>query len=83
MSIERWNEKASCIWSVADLLRGPYRPNRNGDGWLPAAIGDTVLATHADQEERGGEKAVLAVPPEQDGAAEVRDFHQIPLGEVR
>jgi len=30
--------KASFIWSVADLLRGPYRPNQYKDVMLPMTV---------------------------------------------
>ncbi|HIH04234.1 MAG TPA: SAM-dependent DNA methyltransferase, partial [Methanoregulaceae archaeon] len=64
MSIERWNEKASFIWSVADLLRGPYRPNQYKDIMLPmlvlrrldcvlAPTKEAVLAKIAELEQRG------------------------------
>lgn len=64
MSIERWNEKASLIWSVADLLRGPYRPNQYKDVMLPmlvlrrldcvlAPTKEAVLAKNADLQQRG------------------------------
>lgn len=64
MSIERWNEKASFIWSVADLLPGPYRPNQYRDVELPmlvlrrldsvlAPTEDAVLAKFAELEQRG------------------------------
>ena len=32
------NEKANFIWSVADLLRGPYRPNQYKDVMLPMTV---------------------------------------------
>lgn len=64
MSIERWNEKASLIWSVADLLRGPYHPDQYKDVMLPmlvlrrldcvpAPTREAVLAKHAGLERRG------------------------------
>ena len=33
-----FNEKVSFIWSVADLLRGPYRPNQYKDVMLPLTV---------------------------------------------
>lgn len=33
-----FSEKASFIWSVADLLRGPYRPNQYKDVMLPMTV---------------------------------------------
>lgn len=33
-----FNEKVSFIWSVADLLRGPYRPNQYKDVMLPLIV---------------------------------------------
>jgi hypothetical protein len=32
------NEKISFIWSVADLLREPYKPAQYGDVMLPLVI---------------------------------------------
>jgi len=36
--VENFSEKASFIWSVADLLRGPYRPNQYKDVMLPMTV---------------------------------------------
>lgn len=33
-----FNDKANFIWSVADLLRGPYRPNQYKDVMLPLTV---------------------------------------------
>ena len=33
-----FSDKVSFIWSVADLLRGPYRPNQYKDVMLPLAV---------------------------------------------
>jgi type I restriction enzyme M protein len=33
-----FNDKANFIWSVADLLRGPYRPNQYKDIMLPLTV---------------------------------------------
>lgn len=38
MSPINFNEKANFIWSVADLLRGPYRPNQYKDVMLPLTV---------------------------------------------
>jgi len=38
MSIDRFNEKVSFIWSVADLLRGPYKPSQYGQVMLPMTV---------------------------------------------
>lgn len=38
MSIDRFNEKVSFIWSVADLLRGPYKPAQYGQVMLPITV---------------------------------------------
>jgi type I restriction-modification system DNA methylase subunit len=96
MSIERWNEKASLIWSVADKLRGPYRPNQYKDVMLPmlvlrrldcvlAPTKEAVLAKYADLEQRDRVKALLAALSEQDakGYADSWDFEKILLKEVR
>jgi type I restriction enzyme M protein len=36
--MNNFSEKASFIWSVADLLRGPYRPNQYKDVMLPMTV---------------------------------------------
>lgn len=36
--MKNFNEKVSFIWSVADLLRGPYRPNQYKDIMLPMTV---------------------------------------------
>ncbi len=36
--INNFSEKVSFIWSVADLLRGPYRPNQYKDVMLPMTV---------------------------------------------
>lgn len=36
--MNNFSEKVSFIWSVADLLRGPYRPNQYKDVMLPVTI---------------------------------------------
>lgn len=36
--MNNFNEKVSFIWSVADLLRGPYRPNQYKDAMLPMTV---------------------------------------------
>ena len=33
-----FGEKVSFIWSVADLIRGPYRPNQYKDVMLPLTV---------------------------------------------
>jgi len=33
-----FNDKVAFIWSVADLLRGPYRPNQYGKAILPLTV---------------------------------------------
>lgn len=38
MNGNKFGEKVSFIWSVADLLRGPYRPNQYKDVMLPMTI---------------------------------------------
>lgn len=34
MSIERFGDKVGFIWSVADMLRGPYKPAQYGQVML-------------------------------------------------
>jgi type I restriction-modification system DNA methylase subunit len=36
--MNNFTEKANFIWSVADLLRGPYRPNQYKDVMLPMTV---------------------------------------------
>jgi type I restriction enzyme M protein len=36
--MNNFNEKVNFIWSVADLLRGPYRPNQYKDVMLPMTV---------------------------------------------
>jgi len=36
--MNNFSEKASFIWSVADLLRGPFRPNQYKDVMLPLTV---------------------------------------------
>lgn len=36
--MNNFNEKANFIWSVADLLRGPYKPNQYKDVMLPMTV---------------------------------------------
>jgi len=38
LSIDRFNEKVNFIWSVADLLRGPYKPAQYGQVMLPMTV---------------------------------------------
>jgi type I restriction enzyme M protein len=36
--VNNFSDKVSFIWSVADLLRGPYRPNQYKDVMLPMTV---------------------------------------------
>ena len=36
--MNNFGDKVSFIWSVADLLRGPYRPNQYKDVMLPLTV---------------------------------------------
>jgi len=38
MSINNFSDKTNFIWTVADLLRGPYRPNQYKDVMLPLTV---------------------------------------------
>jgi type I restriction enzyme M protein len=38
MALENFGEKVEFIWPVADLLRGPYRPNQYKDVMLPMTV---------------------------------------------
>lgn len=37
-NMNNFNDKANFIWSVADLIRGPYRPNQYKDVMLPLTV---------------------------------------------
>jgi len=50
--MNNFSEKVSFIWSVADLIRGPYRPNQYKDVMLPMTVLrrlDCVLEPTKDQ----------------------------------
>lgn len=77
-----FGEKVSFIWSVADLLRGPYRPNQYKDVMLPLTVlrrldcvleptEDAVLACCEKTIPAPLLKAVLESPSERDGGAEI------------
>jgi type I restriction enzyme M protein len=36
--MQNFNEKVSFIWKIAELLRGPYKPEKYGDVILPLAV---------------------------------------------
>lgn len=36
--MNNWSEKVNFIWSIAELLRGPYRPNQYKDIMLPMTV---------------------------------------------
>jgi hypothetical protein len=36
--MNNFNDKVSFTWSVADLLRGPYKPAQYGDVMLPLVV---------------------------------------------
>ena len=38
MATNGFSDKAAFIWSVADKLRGPYRPNQYKDVMLPLTV---------------------------------------------
>ena len=46
--MNNFGSKANFIWKIAELLRGPYRPEKYGDVVLPMAVlrrFDCVLAS--------------------------------------
>ena len=46
-----FNDKISFIWKIAELLRGPYKPEKYGDVILPMAVlrrFDCLLAKTGD-----------------------------------
>jgi len=38
ITMNNWSEKVNFIWSIAELLRGPYRPNQYKDVMLPLTV---------------------------------------------
>ncbi|MGO1819524.1 MAG: type I restriction-modification system subunit M N-terminal domain-containing protein, partial [Senegalia sp. (in: firmicutes)] len=36
--MQNFNEKVNFIWKIAELLRGPYKPEKYGDVILPMAV---------------------------------------------
>ncbi|MCK4259811.1 MAG: type I restriction-modification system subunit M N-terminal domain-containing protein [Halanaerobiales bacterium] len=36
--MQNFNEKVNFIWKIAELLRGPYKPDKYGDVILPMAV---------------------------------------------
>ncbi|MGO1372473.1 MAG: type I restriction-modification system subunit M N-terminal domain-containing protein, partial [Senegalia sp. (in: firmicutes)] len=36
--MNNFNEKVNFIWKIAELLRGPYKPEKYGDVILPMAV---------------------------------------------
>jgi type I restriction enzyme M protein len=36
--MQNFNDKVNFIWKIAELLRGPYRPEKYGDVILPMAV---------------------------------------------
>lgn len=64
MAVENFSSKVSFIWSVADLIRGPYRPNQYKDVMLPLTVlrrldcvleptKDKVLTEHKALKDKG------------------------------
>ncbi|WP_174615171.1 type I restriction-modification system subunit M [Virgibacillus ihumii] len=49
--VANFQDKVSFIWSVADILRGPYRPENYGDVILPMAVLRRFDAVLADTKE--------------------------------
>lgn len=49
--MNNFQEKVSFIWSIAELLRGPYRPENYGDVILPMAVLRRFDAVLADTKE--------------------------------
>lgn len=49
--VANFQEKVSFIWSIADILRGPYRPENYGDVILPMAVLRRFDAVLADTKE--------------------------------
>ena len=49
--VANFQEKVSFIWSIADILRGPYRPENYGDVILPMSVLRRFDAVLADTKE--------------------------------
>ncbi|MGN4241022.1 type I restriction-modification system subunit M [Staphylococcus equorum] len=49
--VTNFQDKVSFIWSIADILRGPYRPENYGDVILPMAVLRRFDAVLADTKE--------------------------------
>ena len=57
------NEKATVIWNVADMLRGPFKPHEYGLVILPMTVvkrfHDCLLQTHSAVQETYQKKKVI------------------------
>lgn len=57
------NEKATVIWNVADMLRGPFKPHEYGLVILPMTVvkrfHDCLLPTHSAVQETYQKKKVI------------------------
>src|SRR5699024_9626460 len=52
LHMNNFQEKVNFIWSIAELLRGPYRPEDYGDVVLPMAVLRRFDAVLADTKEK-------------------------------
>jgi hypothetical protein len=69
MEIDDVSSLGNFVWSIADQLRGVYRPHQYGDVILPMTIlGD--YAADESAEDRGGNPARLVASDEGLGDAE-------------
>lgn len=58
-----FNSKINFIWKIAELLRGPYKPEKYGDVVLPMAVLRRFDCLLSDTKEAVVEMAIKDVPP--------------------
>ena len=58
-----FNDKVNFIWKIAELLRGPYKPEKYGDVILPMAVLRRFDCLLADTKDEVLEMAANDVPP--------------------
>ena len=59
-----FNDKINFIWKIAELLRGPYKPEKYGDVVLPMAVLRRFDCLLADTKEAVIDMAANDVPPD-------------------
>lgn len=61
--MNNFNSKINFIWEIAELLRGPYRPERYGDVILPMSVLRRFDSLLSDTKEAVVEESLKDVPP--------------------